>query len=174
MAGWATLKFFGHEGFQSVLGGILENKVYLQQKIKDHPSIVCVNPDDFGLVTLLRIYPPGVNANFQYEYELKDKNYKEDLLTHNKLTHAIGDLLFEWFRSGKRINGQCTPYLSFTSKFRPTEYNRELIDSEAMIFALKIFPLNVSITPLVMDHVLTCIGAARDQIMQLNKTEDGQ
>ena len=35
MAGWATLKFFGHEGFQSVLGGILENKVYLHKTEKD-------------------------------------------------------------------------------------------------------------------------------------------
>jgi glutamate/tyrosine decarboxylase-like PLP-dependent enzyme len=174
MAGWATLKFFGHEGFQSVLGGILENKVYLQQKIKNDPTMVCVNPYDFGLVTLLRIYPPEVNAIFQYEYELKDRNHKEELLAHNNFTHAIGDLLFEWFRSGKQINGQCTPYLSFTSKFRPAEYNRELMDSEAVIFALKIFPLNVSITPEVMDHVLICISAARDQIMQTNKIKDDQ
>jgi glutamate/tyrosine decarboxylase-like PLP-dependent enzyme len=166
MAGWATLKFFGHEGFQSVLGGILENKVYLQQKIKTHPSIICVNPDDFGLVTLLRIYPPGINTTVQYDLELKDKDHKEDLLKHNEFTHAIGDLLFEWFRSSKKINGQSTPYLSFTSRFRPTEYNRDLKDSDAMIFALKIFPLNVSITPEVMDHVLLCIKAARDQIMQ--------
>jgi glutamate/tyrosine decarboxylase-like PLP-dependent enzyme len=166
MAGWATLKYFGHEGFQSVLGGILENKVYLQQKIKEDPTIVCVNPDDFGLVTLLKIYPQGVDALLQYELELKDKNHKADLIKHNHLTHDIGDLLFKWFRSGKRINGQCTPYLSFTSRFRPTEYNREMKDSGAVIFALKIFPLNVNITPQVMDHVLTCISAARDQIIQ--------
>ncbi len=171
MAGWATLKFFGHEGFQSVLGGILENKVYLLQKIKTDATIVCVNPYDFGFVTLLRIYPSGVDATIQYAHELKDKNYKEDMVMHNKLTHAIGDLLFEWFRSGKIINGQCTPYLSFTSRFRPTEYNRDLNNSDSMIFALKIFPLNVYITPQVMDHVLICIGAARDQIMQINKTD---
>jgi glutamate/tyrosine decarboxylase-like PLP-dependent enzyme len=166
MAGWATLKFFGHEGFQSVLGGILENKVYLQQEIKKDPTIVCVNPDDFGLVTLLKIYPLGVDAIVQYEHELKDIEHREDLIKHNQLTHDIGDLLFEWFRSGKKINGQCTPYLSFTSRFRPTEYNREINDPEAMIFALKIFPLNVNITPPVMDHVLLCISAARDQIVQ--------
>jgi hypothetical protein len=97
---------------------------------------------------------------------LKDKEHREDLIKHNQLTHDIGDLLFEWFRSGKKINGQCTPYLSFTSRFRPTEYNREMNDPEAMIFALKIFPLNVNITPPVMDHVLLCISAARDQIVQ--------
>jgi glutamate/tyrosine decarboxylase-like PLP-dependent enzyme len=169
MAGWATLKFFGHEGFQSVLGGILENKVYLQQKIKTDPTIICVNPDDYGLVTLLKIYPPGVDATIQYELELKDEAHKEDLLVHNELTHAIGDLLFEWFRSGKKINGQCTPYLSFTSKFRPTEYNRDLKDAEAVIFALKVFPLNVSITPQIMDHVLLCISAARDEITNKKK-----
>jgi hypothetical protein len=45
-------------------------------------------------------------------------------------------------------------------------------DNEAVIFALKIFPLNVSIKPQVMDHVLICISAARDRIMQINKTQD--
>ncbi len=167
MAGWATLKFFGYEGFQSVLGGILENKVYLQQKIGDDPTMVCVNQSDFGLVTLLKIYPSGMNASVQYAHELKDKNYLNDLIAHNNLTHAIGDLLFEWFRSGKKINGQCTPYLSFTTGFRTTEYNRDMEDKDAMIFALKIFPLNVSITPEVMDHVLLCIRAARDQILNI-------
>ncbi len=166
MAGWATLKFFGHEGFQSVLGGILENKVYLQHKIADDPTIICVNPDDYGLVTLLRIYPSCINATVQYELELKDKDHLKDLEKHNKLTHTIGNLLFEWFRSGKKISGQCTPYLSFTTGFRTAEYNRDMKDNEAMIFALKIFPLNVSITPEVMDHVLLCIRAARDQIMK--------
>lgn len=34
-----------------------------------------------------------------------------------------------------------------------------------MIFALKIFPLNVHITPGVMDHVLACISAARDEVI---------
>src|SRR6185369_13821900 len=72
MAGWATLKFFGHEGLQSVMGGILENKVHLKNQIALNGEMVCVNGADYGLVTLLRIYPAGVHAVEQYDRELKD------------------------------------------------------------------------------------------------------
>ncbi|MGB2867652.1 MAG: aspartate aminotransferase family protein [Bacteroidota bacterium] len=171
LAGWATLKFFGHEGFQSVLGGILENKVYLQQRIEDNAEMVCVNPSDYGLVTLLRIYPDGVDARDQFDLELRDPAFRDDLVRHNNLTRAIGDKMFEWFRSGKTINGRCTPYLSFSTGFRTAEYNRDMKDPEAVIFALKMFPMNVFITPEVMDHVLECVIAARDEVMTKQGTE---
>lgn len=170
LAGWATLKYFGHEGFQSVLGGILENKVYLQNQISTYPEMVCVNPADYGLVTLFRIYPKGTNASLQYENELTNSSFKDDLIKNNQLTREIGDTLFEWFRSGKKINGQCTPYLSFTTGFRNTEYNREKLDVEAVIYALKIFPMNVHITPEIMKHVLVCVNAARDLVISKQKT----
>ena len=126
--------------------------------------MVCVNPSDYGLITLLRIYPKGIDPNIQYENELCDKNYRNDLIKHNKFTHAIGEKLFEWFRSGKKISGQCTPYLSFSTGFRTVEYNRDMKDKEAVVYAIKIFPLNVHITPEIMDHVLECIVAARDEV----------
>ena len=165
LAGWATLKFFGHEGFQSVLGGILENKVYLRNQIAKHIEMVCVNPSDYGLATLVRIYPEGIDAQVQFNRELRDPGSREDLIKHNKLTHAIGDTLYEWFRSGKIIDGHCTPYLSYSTGFRTAEYNRDMNDHDAVIYAIKMFPMNVFITPEVMDHVLVCIIAARDEVM---------
>jgi L-2,4-diaminobutyrate decarboxylase len=165
VAGWATLKFLGHEGFLSILGGILENKVYLKNKILENPEIICVNSSDYGLVTLLRIYPFGINANQQYYNELHNPSFKNELINHNKFINKIGDKLFEWVRSGKKINGLSTPYLSFTTGFRATEYNRDLLDESAVIFAIKIFPMNVHITPEIMSHVLDCIVAARDEVL---------
>jgi len=49
LAGWATLKYFGKEGMQAILGGILESKYYLYDLLGAHPDMVCVNPDDSGL-----------------------------------------------------------------------------------------------------------------------------
>ena len=168
LSGWATLKFFGYEGFQSVLGGILENKVYIKNKIENNSEIVCVNPSDYGLVTLLRVYPTAMDAKVQFEKELKDPAFREDLIKHNQFTHDIGDKLFEWFRSGKKINGHCTPYLSFSTGFRATDYNRDMKDSQAVVYAIKIFPMNVNITTEVMNHVLECILEARDEVMKIN------
>jgi len=168
LAGWATLKFFGYEGFQSVLGGILENKVYLKDQIAKQSDMVCVNQSDTGLVTLLRIYPKNIDAKAQFKRELCGKTFRADLIKNNKLTQAIGDKLFEWFRSGKKINGQCTPYLSFSTGFRCAEYNRDMKDKEAMIYAVKMFPMNVHTTPEIMDHALTCIVAARDEVLNIS------
>ena len=130
--------------------------------------MVCVNAADDGFVTLLRIYPKAVDATTQYVRELCNSDSREELIEHNEFTHAIGDKLFEWSRSGKKINGQFTPYLSFTTGFRTTEYNRNAKDKEAVVYAIKIFPLNVNITPEIMNHVLDCIVAARDEVMMKN------
>lgn len=52
----------GHEGFQAVLGGIMEIQHELRRHIQQEADMVCVNPDDNGFVTLLRIYPIDINA----------------------------------------------------------------------------------------------------------------
>ncbi len=165
LAGWATLKYFGYEGFQAILGGILENQYYLRGIIESQNESICVNKQDYGLVTLFRVYPDGVLAEDQYCKELTDPAYKADLIQYNHLTKQIGDKLYEWFRSGKQIDGQYTPYLSFSTGFRVAEYNRDAQDPEAVIFALKAFPMNVHVTPAIMKHVMRCVLLARDAVL---------
>jgi glutamate/tyrosine decarboxylase-like PLP-dependent enzyme len=166
LAGWATLKYLGVEGFQAILGGILETRLYLRHILDRAENLVCANPEDYGLCTLLRAYPRGVDGNAQFERELTDPSARDELIRHNHLTRAIGDTLWEWFRAGKRIDGLHTPYMSFSTGFRVTEYNRDASDPDAVVFALKIFPMNVHIHPKIMRHVLDCVLAARDEVME--------
>jgi len=164
LAGWATLKYFGMEGMQAILGGILETKYYLYDLVKSHPEMVCVNLDDTGLITLFRAYPKGIDAKAQYDKELKDPAARAELIRHNLLTKAIGDKLYEWYREGKQIDGKFTPYMSFSTGFRNAEYNRDGTDAEAVIYAIKAFPMNVFVTPAVMKWALHCVNAARDAV----------
>lgn len=166
LAGWATLKYFGKEGMQAILGGILETKYYLYDLIRSHPDMVCVNPDDTGLITLFRVYPEGVDAQVQFGRELSDPALRSDLIKHNHLTEAVGNKLFEWFRSGKQIDGKYTPYMSFSTGFRDATYNRDGTDEEAVVYALKSFPMNVFITPETMQWALHCVAAARDEVLK--------
>jgi L-2,4-diaminobutyrate decarboxylase len=166
MAAWATLKYFGKEGFQSLLGGILETKYYLYDLLKTHPDMICVNPDDTGFITLFRVYEKGVDAVTEYDAELTNKSARAALLKHNVMTKAIGDKLFEWFRAGKKINGKYTPYLSYSTGFRNTEYNIDGKDPDEVIFALKAFPMNVFVTPEIMKWTLHCVAAARDEVLK--------
>jgi hypothetical protein len=165
LAGWATLKYFGMEGMQAILGGILETKYYLYDLLSTHPDMACVNPDDSGLVTLFRVYPKGVDAEAQFALELNDPRFREDLLHHNRLTEAVGNKLFEWYTGGKTLDGKYTPHLSFTTGFRTATYDRDGSDPAATVYALKSFPMNVFVTPEVMQWALHCVHAARDEVL---------
>lgn len=164
MAGWATLTYLGSEGIQAVLARGLENKRYLLQKMSGYSDMVCANSADHGSVTLLRIYPQGTDALSQYEHELCDPGYLADLVKHNTLTASVSELLWKWFREGKKINGLYTPYLSLTKGFRPAVYT-DCDDPAAVVYAIKVYPVNVFVTEEIMDHALSCIRIARDQIM---------
>ena len=164
MAGWATLQSFGAEGFQSMLGGVLEREEYLRHLLADETTSVCVNADDHGCVTLFRIYPKGVDAKAQYEKELTDPAALDELDKHNRRQAAIGDLLWEWFRDGKPHDGHYGPYISYTSGFRKTNYNADGAEKKAVIYALKSFPMNININPVTMGRLLEIALLARDEI----------
>ena len=167
IAGWATLKYFGIEGMQAILGGILETKFALCDMIRSHTEMTCVNPEDAALVTLFRVYPKRVQAAVQFEKELDDPAFRADLITHNQLTRVVGDKLFEWYRSGIKLEGRFTPHMSYTTGFRNAAYNRDGSDAEAVVYALKSFPMNVFVTPETMRWALRCVLMARDEVMKV-------
>jgi glutamate/tyrosine decarboxylase-like PLP-dependent enzyme len=164
LAGWSTLKYLGYEGLQSILGGILETQLYLRHLLERNTELACANADDFGLCTLFRAYPKGIDGPAQYGRELKDPAARDELIRNNQFTRAIGDKLWDWFREQKQIDGLPTPYMSFSTGFRVTEYNRDAADPDAVVYALKIFPMNVHVEPRLMQHVLKCVLAARDAV----------
>lgn len=166
LAGWATLKYFGIEGMQAILGGILESKYDLYDRLAELSDLVCVNPDDSHLVTLFRVYPRSIQASPQYQRELTDPMWRDDLIRHNQLTEAVGNQLFEWYRMGHQIDGQYTPHMSFSTGFRTTTYNQDGADAEAVVYALKIFLMNVFVTPDILRWALTCVQAARDAVVK--------
>ncbi|MEQ9485370.1 pyridoxal phosphate-dependent decarboxylase family protein [Coleofasciculus sp. F4-SAH-05] len=164
MAAWATLKFMGYEGFRSILGGILEIQHYLRDEvIANEPTTVCVNTADSGFVTLFRVYKTGVNAQAQYEKELNDPAAKAELEANNKLQQDIADMLWQWHRDGQLHGGSYAPYISYTSGFRPTDYDDDTVEP-GFIYAVKAYPMNVNITPEVMDELIRLVLVARDAI----------
>ena len=165
LAGWSTLKYFGIEGFQATLGGILEVRYYLQNLIGEQPQMVCVDESNTGFITLFRIYPDGTDARAQYRKEISDPSYRADLIRNNELTAAIGEKLFAWYLDGKKINGQFTPHMAYSTGFRTTDYNGDASDLEAMVYALKVYPMNVFVTPEIMQHTINCVLAARDEVL---------
>ena len=63
-------------------------------------------------------------------------------------------------------NGQFTPHMSYSTGFRTASYNGDGSDSEAMVYALKAYPMNVFVTSEIMKHTVDCVLAARDEVMK--------
>lgn len=160
LAGWATLKYFGYEGFQSIIGGILEVQDYLRARLRKEKNLVCANKEDNGFVTLIRVYPEGVDAEDLYEKELSSVKHQDSLVKHNELQKNTADILWNWFRSGDKIAGKYGPYTSYTSGFRTTDYNDDMGDAKGVVYAIKAFPMNVNIVPATMDTLVNMILAA--------------
>ena len=164
LAGWATLKYLGIEGLQAILGGILEVRLYMDSLIGKHPDMVMADPDNTGFITLFRVYPKGTDAREQYTRELQEKDMRAALIAGNRFQQAIGEKMFQWYLEGHRVNGRPTPHISYSTGFRTASWNEDGADSEGMVFALKTYPMNVYNNPIVMEHVIECVLAARDEV----------
>ncbi len=155
MAAWATLRLFGREGFQVMLGRIIEVGLFLRQLFSRDNNIVCVNPDNYGFVTLFRVYPSHIDAEEQYEKELNDPQYREDLRAYNLLQQRVANKLFEMLRDpDQKVSGwENPPFLGFTSGYRPPAYVPDEIDHRYCIYALKAFPMSPNSNELSMLNV---------------------
>ncbi|MCP4147076.1 MAG: hypothetical protein GY757_04935 [bacterium] len=155
-----------------MLGGILEVQQSLRDCLDEQENMVCTNSLDEGFVTLYRVYPPGVDAAAQYKRELNYPDYREQLIRHNRFQEETADLMWEWFRQRKELDGGFTPYTSYSSGFRPTTYNREQADPHAVIYALKSFPMNININRETMDVLVKTTQEAARQVWKKWQEED--
>lgn len=169
VSAWATLKYFGKEGFQLLNGWELERHLWIRHFIESHKEInaVVCNPTNHGWVTLYRVYDNTVkNPQEEFDKEMRDPEYRDTLIKHNKFVKAVGEKLWVWFRSGKTINGRYTPYGSYTTGYKQADYNEDWTDSEAVISALKIYPMQVHSTDETFAWVLKCVRLAMDEVLK--------
>lgn len=157
LAAWATLNYFGLAGFRVILGGVVEMSRYLRSIIKSEPSITCCNAADCGLVTVFRVYPEGIDAERQYAKEMSDASEKTraELDRHNALQKDLADEIWQFVRSGQKIDGLYAPCCNYSSGFRKTQYpDGEVKVTQSEIYALKSFPMNVNVTKEHMNHLI--------------------
>jgi hypothetical protein len=169
MAGWAALKLFGHEGYQVLLGRIIEVGIFFRDLLKKDKNLVCVNPDNHGFVTLFRVYPKHIDAEEQYERELMDPVYREQLEAYNLLQQRVANKLFAMLRDpGQQVPGwENPPYTTFTSGYRTTEYSSlDQDDGEVFVYALKAFPMSPNSNEISMQVVRNYVLKARDLVIE--------
>ncbi|KYK24159.1 hypothetical protein AYK25_06300 [Thermoplasmatales archaeon SM1-50] len=168
MAGWATLRLFGYEGYQVMLGRIIEVGIFFRDLLQKDKNLVCVNPDNHGFVTLFRVYPKHIDGKEQYEKELTNPKYQDELHAYNHLQQRVANKLFAMLRDPKQkvLGWENPPYTSFTSGYRLTTYATNEKDDHNFIYALKTFPMSPNSNEISMQIVRNYVLKARDLVIE--------
>ena len=72
LAALANLRLFGQHGLQALLGHLVTMAEALREHLEGHASTTVLNGDNFGPVTLFRVYPDGVDTFSMPQQERTD------------------------------------------------------------------------------------------------------
>lgn len=117
----ANLRLFGRSGLQALLGHLVEMAQVLRENLEAKPQITILNRDNFGPVTLFRVYPPGVDTFKVHEREFADAGCADELERHNEYNRRLGEFLHEEAMSGRGI------LLGQSDCYRHTPYGKPIV-----------------------------------------------
>lgn len=129
LAALANLRLFGTQGLQSLLGHVVTMAEELREQLEGHPSTTVLNGDNFGPVTLFRVYPEGVDTFGMPELERTDPSYRTQLLAHNAYNRKI----FEHIQADA-LRGEGV-VISMTDCYRHTAYGEPIVALKSYILS---------------------------------------
>jgi len=129
LAALANLKLFGKEGLRVIIGHIVEMAQLLREHLESHECTTVLNRDNFGTVTLFRVYPKGVDTFQIKEKEMHDSSCREVLLQHNEYNRKVFDFVHREGMVGRGV------MLSLTDCYRRTDYGEPIVALKSFILS---------------------------------------
>ena len=151
LAALANMLLFGREGLRAVLGHLVEMAELLREHLEGHASITVVNGENFGTVTLFRVYPAGVDTWTIKEKERCDPSHQDQLRAHNEYNRKIFRYLHDRAMQGEGVR------ISLTACYRHSDYGEPMV-------ALKSFILSPFVDEEHVELLVCKILEAREQI----------
>ncbi|MGE0451199.1 MAG: aspartate aminotransferase family protein [Vicinamibacterales bacterium] len=151
LAAIANLRLFGRQGLQALLGHTVTMAEELRDRLEGHAATTVMNGDNFGPVTLFRVYPDGVDTFSMPQQERSDPSCREALLRHNEYNRRIFELIQADALQGRGV------VISMTDCYRVSDYGEP-------INALKSYILSPFSDDQHVEAVLESIWKARKQI----------
>lgn len=148
LAAIANLRLFGRRGLQALLGHLVSMAEELREHLEAHSATTVMNGDNFGPVTLFRVYPEGVDTFSMPGQERTDPACRDALLRHNEYNRRIFELIQADALEGRGV------VISLTDCYRTTDYGEP-------INALKSYILSPFSDDQHVDAVLESIWKAR-------------
>ena len=151
LAALANMLLLGREGLRAVLGHLVEMAELLREHLEGHASITVVNGENFGTVTLFRVYPDGVDTWTIKEKERCDPSHRDQLRAHNEYNRKIFRYLHDRAMQGEGV------LISLTACYRHSDYGEPMA-------ALKSFILSPFVDEEHVKLLVRKILEAREQI----------
>jgi glutamate/tyrosine decarboxylase-like PLP-dependent enzyme len=148
LAAIANLRLFGIRGLQALLGHVVSMAEELREQLEGHAATTVMNGDNFGPVTLFRVYPDGVDTFSVPDQERRDPAMRDTLRAHNDYNRKVFDLIQADAMQGQGV------VISLTDCYRTTDYGEP-------INALKSYILSPFSEPVHVQAVLDSIWKAR-------------
>jgi len=153
MAALANLLLFGKDGLRALLGHLVTMAELLRERLDGHASTTVLNRDNFGPVTLFRVYPDGVDTFSVPEREQSDRNYRDRLLEYNNYNRRVFEIVHEEALQGRGV------VISLTDCYRETDYGEP-------VTALKSYVMSPFTEERHVDAVLESIWKAQHVIAE--------
>jgi glutamate/tyrosine decarboxylase-like PLP-dependent enzyme len=129
LAALATLRLFGKLGLQATLGHLVEMTQLLREHLEGHESTTVLNRDNFGTVTVFRVYPPGVDTFAIKRQELEDRGCAEVLRRHNDYNRRVAKYVHDEALAGRGV------MISLTDCYRQTRYGAPVVGLKSFILS---------------------------------------
>lgn len=151
LAALANLLLFGKEGYQVLLGHLVEMAEQLRESLQVHPNITCVNTYNHGSVTLFRVYPEGVDAESLFLRESRDPAYADSLERHNELNRRVQAYIYQEALEGRSAT------LSLTENYRSSQYGKPIAAIKSYIMSPFCTPETVQAIPSKIREALLAV-----------------
>ena len=152
LAALANLRLFGRQGMQTILGHLVEMAELLRELIEGHSSITVLNSENFGTVTLFRVYPDGVDISTIKHREQTDAGARDELLAHNDFNRRVFHRMHQQAMQGKGV------HISITDGYRESDYGEPIV-------ALKSYLLSPFIDRQHVEQLVENVLSARDEVL---------
>ena len=129
MAALGALRMFGRAGLRCLLGHLVTMAQLLRNQLTDHSAVSVMNPENFGTVTLFRVYPPGVDSRVMPLLEQSRADHAAQLHSHNEYNRRLYHLLHTEALQGDGV------VLSMTDRFRVTDYGEPVVALKSCIMS---------------------------------------
>ena len=136
---------------QALLGHMVEMTQLLREHLEGHVTTSVLNRENFGTVTLFRVYPPGVDTFAIKQQELENPEYRDTLHRHNEYNRRVFQYIHDEAMAGRGV------VLSMTDCYRRTAYGEPIV-------ALKSFILSPFVDEKHVEIVVQKVLEAQDHI----------